>query len=257
MSKYNPFNSTIFNKVVMAVTGFLLVLFILVHALGNLQIFLGKEVFNAYAAFLKSTGELLWIARAGLLIFVVLHIYTSIKLKFHNLSAKPEGYKVKSHVKSTLYSRNMIYTGITICLFVIYHILHFTAYVTNPEYSHLKEMYGPKLQTTAMIETKDGTIEELSAGKGIFERHDAFEMVILGFNNPLIAIVYIFAVLFLGLHLAHAIQSMFQTLGWNGPTLSPMLIFLSRTVGWGLFIVFASVPVGIWIFGYGKGVVGL
>jgi succinate dehydrogenase / fumarate reductase cytochrome b subunit len=257
MSKFNPFNSTIFNKVVMAVTGFLLVLFIMVHALGNLQIFLGKETFNGYAAFLKSTGELLWIFRIGLLVFIGLHIFTSVKLKFLNWSAKPQGYKVKNFVKATLYSRTMIYSGITICLFVTYHILHFTAYVTNPEYCQMKEMCGPKLQTTAMIEMKDGSIEQINAGNGIFERHNAFGMVISGFESPLISIVYILAVLFLGLHLAHAIQSMFQTLGWNGPTLSPILTILSRVVGWGLFVAFASVPVGIWIFGYGKGVVGL
>jgi succinate dehydrogenase / fumarate reductase cytochrome b subunit len=256
MSKFNPFNSTIFNKVVMAVTGFLLVLFIIVHALGNLQVFLGKEVFNGYAAFLQSTGELLWIARISLLVFICLHIYTSIKLKFLNWSAKPHGYKVKTFVKATLYSRTMIYTGITICLFVIYHILHFTAYVTNPEFAQMKEMYGPKLQTTSLI-LNNGIMEEATAAKGIFERHDAFDMVISGFDSPIVSIVYILAVLFLGLHLAHAIQSMFQTLGWNGPKLTPVLTFLSRFIGWGLFIVFASVPVGIWLFGYGKGVAGL
>src|SRR5690554_6633339 len=116
MSKFNPFNSTIFNKIVMATTGAVLVLFLIGHCLGNLQVFLGKDVFNTYAHFLQSTGELLWIVRIVLLICVILHVITSLKLKLLNNGAKPEGYKVKSYVKSTLYSRSMIYTGIVIFL---------------------------------------------------------------------------------------------------------------------------------------------
>ncbi len=256
MSKFNPFNSTIFNKVIMAATGALLVLFLIGHMLGNLQVFLGREVFNTYAHFLQSTGELLWVVRLVLLASIILHVITSIKLKLLNNSAKPENYKVKNYIKSTLYSRTMIYTGILIFLFAFYHLLHFTAHVTNPEYATYEEPYGPKLQTEAIIEV-DGEMISRSAGDGIFSRHDAFKMVITGFSKWHISVVYILFVLFVGLHLTHAVQSMFQTLGWNGPRLTPILNSVSRIIGWGLFIGFSSVPVSVMIFGLGKGVVGL
>lgn len=253
MSNYNPFNSTIFNKVVMAGTGLVLVLFVIGHVVGNLQVFLGRDVFNTYAHFLQSTGELLWLVRLVLLVCVVLHIYTSIKLKFLNMSARPDGYSVKSYVKSTLYSRSMIYTGILLFLFVVYHLLHFTAHVTNPEYADYTEKYGPVVQTQGVIEF-DGEMLRVSAGEGIFERHDAYKMLIVGFKKPIVSIVYILAVFFLGLHLAHAIQSMFQTLGWSGPKTTPRLIAVSKVIGWGLFVGFASIPVAVLFFGLGKGV---
>lgn len=256
MSKFNPFNSTIFNKVVMAGTGGLLVLFLIGHCVGNLQVFLGREVFNTYAHFLQSTGELLWIVRIVLLAGILLHVFTSLKLKFLNNAAKPEGYRVKSYVKSTLYSRNMIYTGILIFLFAAYHILHFTAYVTDPEYAALEESYGPKLQTQSIIEISGERIA-VDAGNGIFQRHDAYQMVITGFSKWYISVVYILFVFFVALHLIHAVQSMFQTLGWSGPKITPLLNAASQIVGWGLFIGFAAVPVAVWIFGLGKGVTGL
>ncbi|MBX3044090.1 MAG: succinate dehydrogenase cytochrome b subunit [Candidatus Kapabacteria bacterium] len=256
MSKFNPFNSTIFNKIVMAATGAILVLFLIGHCVGNLQIFLGQDVFNTYAHFLQSTGELLWIVRLVLLASILLHVVTSLKLKSLNNSAKPEGYRVKSYVKSTLYSRSMIYSGIVIFLLAVYHLLHFTAQVTNPEYAEFEQSYGPKLKTEALIEM-NGEIVPVSAGDGIFQRHDAYKMVIAGFNKWYISVVYILFVFFVGLHLAHAVQSMFQTLGWNGPRLSPILTTLSKVIGWGLFLGFSSVPVAVWIFGLGKGVLGV
>ncbi len=255
MSSYNPFNSTIFNKVIMAGTGVILVLFVIGHMVGNLQVFLGRDVFNTYAHFLKSTGELLWIMRLVLLLCVVLHIYTSLKLKFLNMNARPDGYSVTSYDRSTLYSRTMIYSGIMIFLFVVYHLLHFTALVTNPEYADYSENYGPVLQSSGVID-HSGNIIQVTEGEGIFDRHDAYKMVIAGFNKPIVAIVYILAVLFLALHLSHAIQSMFQTLGWSGPKTTPRLVLVSKLIGWGLFIGFASIPVSVLIFGLGKGVIG-
>lgn len=253
MSKFNPFNSVIFNKVVMAATGFILVMFLIGHCLGNMQIFLGRETFNSYAHFLQvSSGELIYIVRIVMIISIVLHVITSLKLKFINLAAKPEGYSVKRFVKSTIYSRTMIYTGILIFLFAAYHLLHFTAGVTNPEYKDYVENYGPSVADPMLV--AHGLIEESA---GIFERHDAYKMVIVGFNKPLVSVFYIFAVIMLGFHLAHAIQSMFQTLGWSGPKITPKLISISRIIGFGLTIGFASVPVAVWIFGFGKGVVGL
>jgi succinate dehydrogenase / fumarate reductase cytochrome b subunit len=219
-------------------------------------VFLGPDVFNTYAHFLQSTGELLWIVRLVLLGSVILHVITSLKLKFLNNSAKPESYRIKSYVKSTLYSRSMIYTGIVIFLFALYHILHFTAHVTDPEYATFEESYGPKLKTESVVEI-EGVLTYPSVEEGIFQRHDAYKMVITGFSKWYISIVYILFVFSVGMHLSHAVQSMFQTLGLNGPKLSPFLMTLSKVIGWGLFIGFSSVPVSVWIFGLGKGVIGL
>jgi succinate dehydrogenase / fumarate reductase cytochrome b subunit len=256
MSKFNPFNSTIFNKVIMAITGGILVLFLLGHMMGNLLIFLGRDVFNSYAHFLQSTGELLWIIRIVLLTSVILHVITALRLKFLNNASKPENYKIKSYVKSTLYSRTMIYTGIMIFLLVTYHLLHYTIYVTNPEFSEFHEQYGPKINTEAVVET-NGVEMTVNAGEGIFNRHDAYKMVITGFSQPLIVVVYVLFVFFVGMHLIHAIQSMFQTLGVNGPRITPILINCSKILGWGLFLGFSSVPLSVLIFGLGKGVIGL
>lgn len=252
MSVYKIYNSTIFLKFVMAVSGVILVLFLIFHCLGNLQIFLGQDVFNTYAHFLKSTGELLWVARITLLVMILIHIWSSLKLKFLNMAAKPQGYSVKSYVKSTLYSRTMIWTGIMIALLVTYHLLHYTAMVTNPEYATYEESYGPRVAGgSVMLESEDGTMKTVSGEEGIFERHDAYKMVIKGFSNPLVSIVYILFVLMVGFHLSHAVQSMFQTLGWNGSG----FVRFSKILGWGLFLAYASIPIGIWIFGYGKGVI--
>jgi succinate dehydrogenase / fumarate reductase cytochrome b subunit len=224
MAVTNILKSTIFNKVVMAVTGFILVMFILGHVVGNLQIFIGPEVFNAYAHFLQSLGELLWVIRLVLLVAVVLHIYTSLKLKFLNLSAKPQGYKMSSYVKSTLYSRTMIYTGIAILLFVIYHLLHFTAGVADPSIYGYQETFGPG---------------------NLSERHDAFKMVILGFQKPLVSAVYMAAVILLGFHLSHAIQSMFQTLGWSSPSLTAKLIKAGKIIAFLITLGFISIPISV------------
>jgi succinate dehydrogenase / fumarate reductase cytochrome b subunit len=189
-----------------------------------------------------------------LLAGILLHVITSIKLKLLNNSAKPDGYKVKSYIKSTLYSRSMIYTGILISLLVTYHLLHFTAHVTNPEYAGYEQAYGPKFQAGTLVEIEGVTVD---ASEGLFNRHDAYKMVIVGFSQPLTSIVYILFVFFVGMHLSHAVQSMFQTLGMNGPKLTPILNTVSKVLGWGLFLGFSSVPFAVMIFGLGKGVVGL
>lgn len=224
MANQNLLNSTIFNKVIMAITGIIWVGYVIVHMLGNLQFFIGREMINNYAEFLHSIPELLWIARIVLIVSLILHIYTSLKLKFLNNSAKPIGYAKKSYKKSTIYSRTMIYTGLMILFFVIYHVLHFTMHVTDPSYSTMIEQYGPN---------------------NYFERHDVYNMVIAGFKEPLISIVYIVAVVFLGFHLSHAIQSMFQTLGINGPKITPKLVTLAKVIGFIVMIGFAAVPLSV------------
>ncbi len=221
--------STILSKVVMALTGLILVLFIVGHTIGNLQIFLGAEVFNTYAAFLQGLGELLWAIRGGLLIALILHVYTSIRLKLLNSGAKPQAYQVKRYIKSSFGGRTMIWTGLMIFAFLVYHILHFTVGSVQPEHFHYVENFGPN---------------------GMFERHDVFKMVILGFRDPLVSGFYVLGVVLLGFHLSHAVQSMFQTLGFNNPKYFGTIEKASGIFGVAIALALISIPVSIFL-GFG------
>ncbi|MCB2205341.1 succinate dehydrogenase cytochrome b subunit [bacterium] len=210
--------STILSKVVVAVTGLFMVLFILGHMIGNLQMYLGQDTMNHYAETLQGMGALLWLIRGGLLLFLVLHVITSIRLKALNLSARPEPYAVKNYVRATLTSRTMIWSGVMLFLFIVYHLLHFTVKATNPAYGGLFDAAG---------------------------RHDVYSMVVIGYNNVLISIVYISAMILLGFHLFHAIESMFQTLGINHEKYNPLIHGLSVTLSTIIVAGFIMIPVGV------------
>jgi succinate dehydrogenase / fumarate reductase cytochrome b subunit len=224
MALFDYLKSTILSKIVMAVTGVLLVLYIIAHTLGNLQIYVGQETFNAYAAFLQGLGELLWAFRIILFLALVFHIITSVYLKLLNNSTKPTKYQVKKYLEAKLTSRTMIWTGIMIFAFLVYHIMHFTLGVADPEiYGHI-DRYGP---------------EEM------FTRHDAYLMVIQGFQKPIVSIVYIVGVILLGFHLSHAIQSMFQTLGINHPKYNGFIRGLGPWLSTIIVLALISIPITI------------
>lgn len=267
----------------MAITGIILVLYLIGHTLGNMQIYLGKDVLNAYAHFLQSTGELLWVIRIVLFISVVLHIITSLKLKFHNLGAKPEKYQIKGYVKARLSSRTMIWTGIMIFAFVTYHLLHFTIGITDPDNYAKKhiEYYDSKASAFELIETseliqssvgtsksqeqeveknidsksdnskciyksKDGQLYSLEKDeKVLYARPDVYYMVVKGFQNIPVSIFYIIAVVLLGFHLNHAIQSAFQTLGWNHPKYFKKVVAGSTILSIFIVVCLISIPITI------------
>lgn len=214
--------SSILSKIVMAVTGLVLVLFLLGHMAGNLQMYLGQDAMNTYAEALQGLGGLLWVIRAALFIMLVLHVITSIKLKYENYTARPEQYAMRKYVRASLSSRTMIWTGIMIFLFVTYHLLHFTIHATNPAYGGLYDAMG---------------------------RHDVYSMVVLGYSNVLISVVYIAAMILLAFHLFHAIESMFQTLGVNHEKYNPFIHGLSLTVATIIMVGFIAIPVGV-LFGW-------
>ena len=171
--------STVGKKVVLAVTGVVLFVFLMGHLLGNLLIFVGRAQLNAYAAFLKSTGELLWIVRLILLGALLLHILTSVQITLANWKARPIGYTAKQDVETGYAARTMILSGPLIFLYVIYHLLMFTFLTTGPGYSET----------------------------------DVFRNVVQAFQVPAISGVYILAMVILGMHLYHGVWSMCQTLG--------------------------------------------
>ena len=174
-------------KIVMALTGLVLFGFVIGHMIGNLQVYLGPVVFNHYAELLRELGHgmALWIARAGLLVAVGLHIWSAWRLTLMNNAARPVGYRETERRESTYASRTMRWSGVILLLFIVYHLLHFTigVHAVHPQ----------------------------------FVPGDAYHNFVTGFQNPLVSGFYILAMLALGLHLYHGAWSFMQTLGLSHP----------------------------------------
>ncbi|MDD5425625.1 MAG: succinate dehydrogenase cytochrome b subunit [candidate division Zixibacteria bacterium] len=205
-------------KVLMAVTGLVAFAYVLGHMLGNLQIFAGRERLNDYAEFLHSLGWLLWVIRVFLFAFFVIHVWKGIQLKLENWASRPQRYVKNNTVQASLSSRTMIWTGLAVLSFVVYHILHFTVRITNPQYQKMVDDLG---------------------------RPDVYSMVITGYQNNLIAVVYIIAVGLVCYHLTHGIASMFQTVGLNNPRFQPVLDKIAWTLAVLIFLGFISIPLGV------------
>lgn len=193
--------SSIGGKVTMAVTGLLLFGFVVMHLLGNLQLLQGPDKINAYAKWLHDLGPLLWVARIGLLVVFVLHVVTAIRLSSANKAARPVPYSKPDTVQATLASRSMVLSGLSLLVFVIYHLLHFTFGVTNPAH------YEAKLASAA--------------------GHDVYAMVTKSFAVLPIALAYVAFQVVLFLHLSHGVQSLAQTLGIHHKRYTPMIKTLS------------------------------
>ncbi|MDX6766022.1 MAG: succinate dehydrogenase cytochrome b subunit [Candidatus Methylacidiphilales bacterium] len=212
--------SSLGKKYIMAITGFGLVGFVIIHMLGNLQIFLGAETLNTYAKLLKSSAEVLWGFRLGLLGMAVLHIVCAISLVLDNRRARPAGY-VKERNLSSWASRTMIVSGLIVSAFVIYHILHFTVQVTDPSYQNLTtELHGQEV-------------------------HDVYRMVIQGFSNPYISAFYILSVGLLSWHLSHGISSMFQSIGLRNQRSARLLDLIALGLSTLIFLGMSSVPAAV------------
>jgi succinate dehydrogenase / fumarate reductase, cytochrome b subunit len=202
----------------MALTGVLLIGFVVAHLLGNLQIFMGPEPFNAYAAFLKSIPGPLWVARIGLLIVFLLHIITAFILRSQNRTARPVKYRRMGTRIASPASLYMLETGVVILIFVLIHLLHFTLGVLQPELYHVIDEEG---------------------------RHDVYRMLVSGFQNGPYAVIYIVAMIALGYHLSHAFWSMFQTIGANAPGLDPVLRNAAKGLAIAVTLGYISIPLAV------------
>src|SRR5437016_14319553 len=116
------YNSSIGKKMIVAITGVILILFVIGHLLGNLQIFLGPEWINGYSQHLRDLGPLLWLVRFFLLITVVVHIFVTIRLALDNRRARPEPYVDNQFVKATFASRHMVVSGLIVLMLIVYHL---------------------------------------------------------------------------------------------------------------------------------------
>jgi succinate dehydrogenase / fumarate reductase, cytochrome b subunit len=231
----NVFQSSVGKKYVMAVTGFVLFLFVAGHLAGNLQIFLGREAINRYGDFLQSNPELIWPARLGLLLMLVLHIWAATKLSLENKAARPVEYMVYEPLGSTYASRSMLMSGSIVFVFVIYHLLHYTAEV---QYLNLTGQ-----NFAAFMEPLTGHIPP--------ERHDIYKMMVVGFKQPVVSGFYVLGLALLCLHLSHGASSMFQSLGWKNDAYRPLLDKAAAIVAVLIFVGYTSIPIAI-LCGYGK-----
>nr|ABX10717.1 succinate dehydrogenase cytochrome b558 subunit [uncultured planctomycete 13FN] len=179
-------DSSVGQKIVAGATGLALVGFLLVHMGGNLQIFAGADALNQYAVLLKSSAAILWTARLGLLSLILLHIAMTVRQSVRNRRQRNQRYAKTSFRRTTRASRSMMLTGIVVLAFVIFHLLHFTGGLILPGAYQQKDAEG---------------------------RHHVYAMVVDGFSNPLIVLVYVVGMLGMSIHLKHAISSALQTLG--------------------------------------------
>ncbi|MCP4601303.1 MAG: succinate dehydrogenase cytochrome b subunit [Proteobacteria bacterium] len=176
------YGTSVGKKVVMAATGFIVFGFVTVHMIGNLQIFQGPERLNAYAEFLHGLGMVLWVFRLVMLASVILHIVAATQVTLQSWQARPTKYKMRRYRETTYAARTMRWGGPIIGLFVVYHLLHFTSGSVHPSFTD-----------------------------------NVYNNVIIGFQMPCVSILYIIALVFVGLHLYHGVWSMFQSIGANHP----------------------------------------
>ncbi len=204
---------------IVAISGIILILFVIGHLLGNLQIFLGPDWINGYSQHLRDLGPILWIIRIFLLTTVIVHIYVTIRLAIDNRRARPEAYIDKQHVKATFASRHMVMSGLIVLAFIIYHIAHFTVRVTDRRFALLKA--DP------------------------LNHYDVFSMMVYGFQSIYVSSFYVLGLFLLALHLSHGSSSFFQSLGLNNKMLTPRLAFGGRVFAWLLFLGYTSIPIAV------------
>ena len=220
----NFWRSTIGKKVVMAVTGLIGIGFVIGHMVGNLQMFQGPAKMNAYAHFLKSLGELLWLARLVLLGAVILHVIAAYQLSRLRLQARPVGYANGSQREvSTLASRTIRWGGAFLLAFIVFHILHFTTGTVFPLASR------PDAQYPA------------------FSHTDVYGNVVSAFRNPWVVLFYVVSMLFLLLHLFHGAWSSVRTLGLSKPSRNPLHRRVSTVIAVVVWLGFTAIPVAVFL----------
>ncbi len=211
--------STNGKKVVMAITGAMMFLFVIGHLLGNLQVFEGPEKINSYAHFLHSIGEILWIVRITLIVAIILHITATVQLALRNKRARPLGYSRKEAINSSYASRTMYWSGPIVLVFIVFHLLQFTAGYLHPE--------------------------------AAFIPGDVYHNLVAGFQVWWVSAWYIFAICLLGFHLRHGLWSMFQSVGLAHPRHTPLLKKAALAIAVLIVLGYISIPISI-LLGYVK-----
>jgi succinate dehydrogenase / fumarate reductase cytochrome b subunit len=215
---FSLWGTTVGKKIAMAVTGVILIGFVVGHMIGNLKVFMGPEAFNHYAEGLRTfgdpffaRGQLLWLIRVVLLAAVLVHIGAAVLLVRHSRRARPVGYtKYDGGMVFSYASRTMTWGGVIILAFVVYHLLHLTLGTVHPEFVH----------------------------------GDAYHNFVRGFQSVPVSAAYILAMIPLGFHLYHGFWSMFQTFG-VGPRVDRWRRGAAATLAIGVVLGNISFPVAV------------
>lgn len=186
-------HTTIALKLLMAVSGILFVLFVLLHMYGNLKAFAGHTAYDEYAEHLRTIGEpmlphagFLWVMRVVLIVALVVHVACAATLWRRAKAARPVRYQVKKHTGAIPASRLMRWGGVTLLLFIVWHLLEFTILKVN-----------------------------VAGGQPSTDRHDPYLLLVDSFQVWWLTLIYLVAMAMLGAHLHHGVWSSLQTLGWT------------------------------------------
>jgi succinate dehydrogenase / fumarate reductase cytochrome b subunit len=212
-------DSTVGKKIMMAVTGVILIGFVIVHMIGNLKVYQGADAFNHYAEGLRTLGEpffgygqLLWILRIILLVAVIIHIVAAVQLVLHSRKARAIGYrKYDGDMVFSYASRTMKWGGLIILGFVIYHLLHLTFGSAHPD----------------------------------FIPGDVYHNLVAGFQSWPVSIAYVLAMIPLGFHLYHGFWSMLQTFGATNPRVNRIQRPLAAVLALVVVLGNVSFPVAV------------
>ena len=213
------YRSAVGKKWVMAVTGIVLLGFVFGHMVGNLKAYLGPIAMNDYGEGLRDLGEpifprsfLLWLVRIGLITAFALHIHAAYELTKMNHRARPQKYASdRDYVAANFASRTMRWSGVIVLLFIAWHLLDLTAGSLNPQYL----------------------------------RGDPYNNLVHSFERPAVALLYIVAMLALGLHIFHGAWSLFQSIGANNPRFNRWRIYFAR--GFAAIIVIGNLSFPIMV----------
>ncbi len=204
-------HSTIGKKAVMAVTGLIMIAFLISHFLANLQVFAGPLKINEYAAALRRLGPLLWLARAGLAVALVLHVVAAYQLTQRKQVARPVDYDGREPQVSTFAARTIRWGGVLLLVFIVLHLLHFTFGTIHPA----------------------------------FDARDVYGNVVAGFDVWWVAVLYLAAMVGLGLHLYHGTWSSIRTLGLTRPSANPFKRRAAAVLAWVIYLGFSIVPIAV------------
>ena len=223
------YDSSIGKKVLIALTGIVLVGFVLGHMIGNLLVFVGPEAINEYGHFLQTVGHGMgvWVARVVIFGSIFLHVILTVQVTKQNRASREQRYGKQHTQVASKSSRVMIFSGLTILAFFIYHILHFTVRSFNDYDTYKYMLHGEQV-------------------------HDVYKMVIAGFSWWPASLFYVIAMVLLASHLSHGVASMFQTLGLSTEKTRPLFEVVAKAYAALILIGNCSIPIAIYFFHYGR-----
>lgn len=213
--------SPIGSKIIVSLSGALIIIFLIGHALGNLLIFNSQSSLNTYAHWLQN-HPFLWVFRLSMITLFSLHIFLVLRLTYLTKFARPIGYHVNKDIQLGVSKKTMLFSGLVIFFFLVFHLAHLT--------------FG-WLPTSSLV-----IVDSL-------KMIDVYHNIVRGFQEPWIALIYIVSIILIGLHLHHALKNIFQTLGFHHENLHAVIGIISPILILAMVIAFISIPISI-LFGF-------